>query len=208
LRATPSQKAWPNDNPLTLGDDFGALPTVPRWDSEGEIPVTSGAFIELEDGVEIAFAEGDYRTGDHWLISARSLSGDIEWPQDESLEPAEPLFEPRHGIEHHYCPLALLQLDGQIWSPSNDCRTFFLPLTKQRGEDEPGVHIMAVQFLESGQPLRNDRDVPADQLAKGIQVVCDQIVDPQTIKGKPTCFVTLYLPSPPPLRISTSGATP
>ncbi len=192
---TLTVKAWPNDNPLTL-DDFGALPTVRRWDSEGEIPVTPGAFIELEDGVEIAFAEGDYRTGDYWLISARSLSGDVEWPQDESLEPPEPLFEPRHGIEHHYCPLALLQFNGQIWSPSNDCRTLFLPLTQQRGEDEPGIHIMGIQFLESGQPLRNDTDVPADQLAKGIQVVCDQSADRQAIAGKPTCFVTLHLPYP------------
>jgi len=194
---TLTVKDWPNGNPLTLKDDLGALPTVRRWDSEsptGEILVASGAFIELENGVEIEFAEGDYRTGDYWLIPARSLSGDVEWPQDESLEP---LFEPRHGIERHYCPLALLRLDGQIWSPSNDCRTFFLPLTEQRGEGEPGIHIMAVQFLESGQPsLRNDRNVPADQLAKGIQVVCDQIADPQAIEGKPTCFVTLHLPYP------------
>jgi Family of unknown function (DUF6519) len=56
-------------------------------------------WIDLEDGVQIQFsAGGEYRTGDYWLIPARVATGNVEWPQDDDLNP-QPL--PPHGIEHH-----------------------------------------------------------------------------------------------------------
>src|SRR5262249_42755956 len=36
----------------------------------------------------------------------------------------------------------------------------------------------------------------ADQLASGLQVMCDAEIDQDTVRGKPTCFVTLELPYP------------
>lgn len=118
--------AWPGA-PMTT-DDFGDIPTVRRWDSPNALDVDAGDFLELEDGVEIEFSAGTYRAGDYWLIPARTLIGDVEWPRNGS----GPEFQTRHGIEHHYCPLALLTLagDGVTWSVDSDCRDLFPPLTE------------------------------------------------------------------------------
>ena len=118
--------AWPAA-PLTMAD-FGDLPTVRRWDSEGAPAMSVGAFIELEDGVEVEFSAGHYRSGDYWVIPARTLTGDVEWRRNG----AGPMFEPRRGIEHHFCPVAIVELenDGTTWSVASDCRELFPPLTE------------------------------------------------------------------------------
>lgn len=111
--------------------DFSNNPKVRRWDSEGEltveIPATNDGWIPLEDGVEINFKAGTYSTGDYWLIPARTITGDVLWP----VESNQPVFETRHGIEHHYCALALLTFDGNIWTQVTDCRRPFPSLTEQ-----------------------------------------------------------------------------
>jgi len=117
--------------------NFGPGATVRRWDGRGT--VTAGAMIELEDGVQVEFRSGaafnSFRTGDYWLIPARSLneshpSGGVLWPRDN----AGPVFESRHGIAHHYCPLGLLQLtvanNVSTWTLRSDCRRLFPPLTE------------------------------------------------------------------------------
>jgi hypothetical protein len=91
-------------------------PYLRRWDQQaggsggaprlmhGAPQITEGAWIDVEDGLQVWFApDGRYRTGDYWLIPARSLTGDIEWPRDAS---GTPLLEPPDGISHHYAPLA------------------------------------------------------------------------------------------------------
>ncbi|MER5911351.1 DUF6519 domain-containing protein [Streptomyces sp. NPDC001982] len=73
----------------------------------GAVPVTEGEWLPLEDGVEIYFAQGGgYRTGDHWLIPARTATGGVEWPTDPARRPL--LREPA-GIALHYAPLALVK---------------------------------------------------------------------------------------------------
>jgi hypothetical protein len=73
-------------------------------------------WIELEDGVQVQFQPGgQYNTGDYWLIPARTVSGDIEWPGGNNPSPLPP-----HGIVHHYAPLALVYGDKQC-----DCRCKF-----------------------------------------------------------------------------------
>lgn len=76
---------------------------VPRlWD--GAVQIKEGSWTDLEDGVQVFFKSGStYRTGDYWLIPARTLSGDVVWPQDAS---GTPLLQPPTGIEYHYAPLA------------------------------------------------------------------------------------------------------
>lgn len=141
--------SWPNNKPLTMGDfptrpGIGTPPTVRRWDcKEGPIPVTVATsttaenWQALEDGVEVEFdadkTHTTYRTGDYWLIPARTLTGNVEWPQSESdaQNETKPLFKPRHGVEHHYCPLALLELTGtSSWKLISDCRKLFPPSTE------------------------------------------------------------------------------
>jgi len=124
--------AWPNNTPLTLAS-FGAGPSVRRWDSESAAAVTTGAFVALESGVQVEFAAGgEYRTGDYWLIPARSLTGTVQWPRSapDAQGQTTPLFETRHGTAHHFCRLALLQRTGGVWSALHDCRTLFPPLTE------------------------------------------------------------------------------
>ncbi|MGD2087578.1 MAG: DUF6519 domain-containing protein [Candidatus Aminicenantes bacterium] len=124
------------DNPVPLSPpsppsvdikDFNN-PKVRRWDSLGEIPAaTPQEGIELEDGVWVKFLSGTYQTGDYWLIPARTANADVEWPPDQS---GKPLFQPPHGIHHHYCPLALLTFDGKSCQVDGDCRRKFPPVTE------------------------------------------------------------------------------
>jgi hypothetical protein len=112
---------------------FPVHPKVRRWDMPrdvGEISVDLTLvdnWIALENGVEVKLEPGTYRTGDYWLIPARTATRDIEWPQDDAKNP---LSQPPHGIQHHYCRLALLSFDGDLWERLSDCRTLFPPLTE------------------------------------------------------------------------------
>ena len=69
----------------------------------------------LEDGVEIWFeAGGHYVTGDYWLIPARVISGDLEWPAETDADGnvvmsngvATPAALRSRGPRHYYAPLA------------------------------------------------------------------------------------------------------
>jgi Family of unknown function (DUF6519) len=122
--------------------DFQGHPKVHRWDGQkgsqaepdkATTTVKEEEWLELEDGVQIFFEkDGLYRTGDYWLIPARTDNGetgagDIEWPRDESKAP---LFEPPLGILHHTCPLALLVWNGEAFADIHDCRHLFPPLSE------------------------------------------------------------------------------
>jgi Family of unknown function (DUF6519) len=98
--------------------DFPKHPKVRRWDyveteaisvaDDNALPIQESTdhWIDLEDGVQIQFsADGQYRTGDYWLIPARVATGTVEWPQTDDLNP-QPL--PPHGVEHHYAPLGFV----------------------------------------------------------------------------------------------------
>lgn len=82
-------------------------------------------WMTLEEGVQIQFqspSSGNahqYRTGDYWLIPARTATGDVEWPKasDETA-----LAVPPHGVQHHYAPLAVVSLGGTGAVTPNDCR--------------------------------------------------------------------------------------
>ncbi|MGW1375392.1 DUF6519 domain-containing protein [Streptomyces sp. NPDC002446] len=88
----------------------------------GALPVEEGRWLPLEDGVEVYFAPGGrYRTGDFWLIPARTATGGVEWPADAARRP---LLEPPSGIAVHFAPLAWVA--GEQAEP--DLRLAFRPL--------------------------------------------------------------------------------
>lgn len=111
-------------------------PKVRRWDSPNgllkvAIPSANDGYIELEDGVQVKFGEGKkYKTGDSWLIPARTVTGDIEWPRAGDTPDALP----RDWIKHHFCRLALLRYstgeggEGSFGAIS-DCRKIFPAIT-------------------------------------------------------------------------------
>lgn len=49
------------------------------------------------------------KTGDYWLIPARTASGDVEWPGP----PGNPDAVAPQGVKHYYAPLAKLTLTNQ-----------------------------------------------------------------------------------------------
>ncbi|HEX4383101.1 MAG TPA: DUF6519 domain-containing protein [Myxococcales bacterium] len=111
-----------------------------RWDSAGELPVDLGdaaddLFLALEDGVQIKFEEGSYRTGDYWTIPARTITTDVEWPKDAAGDPLPRLAE---GIKHHYARLAVAFTQTSSGGKSTvltDCRLPFPPLTAITASD-------------------------------------------------------------------------
>ncbi|WP_406208321.1 DUF4815 domain-containing protein [Kitasatospora sp. NBC_01560] len=125
LDADPST----DPNRRAIGSDPGRHPALRRWDHRRPAPASDGGgtgtgtggallvqeddWLPLEDGVEVRFTGSDdpakprkYRAGDHWLIPARVVTGDVEWPADADGRPQA--REP-HGISYHHAPLAVVE---------------------------------------------------------------------------------------------------
>lgn len=104
-------------------------PLLRRWDGAGMAPVAEDGWLDLEDGVQVSFpgsGDGDhparYRTGDYWLIPARTVLGDVIWPQDA----AGPRALPPDGIAYHYAPLAFVPANST--AAVTDLRQTFGPI--------------------------------------------------------------------------------
>lgn len=117
-------------------DFFPKNPKVRRWDSapakpgkwiapDGEKTLNSVAKFELEDGVVVQFGVGTFRTGDYWLIPARTALPFVEWPTVGGA----PVAQPPRGVTHHYCKLAIVKLAAGTFTIT-DCRHLFPPLTE------------------------------------------------------------------------------
>jgi Family of unknown function (DUF6519) len=120
--------------PINIAN-FTKNPKVRRWDFRDKPadmkivqPAAPNDWLKLEDGLEVRFEPGNYRAGDYWLIPARTVEPFIEWPKD-ALNQAAAL--PPHGIEHHYCRLAVVTLNAaKQWVDVRDCRKLFPPVTE------------------------------------------------------------------------------
>ena len=103
------------------GQDQALHPYLRRWDQDEilvtkagltidsqdqAIDVVAGQWIDLEDGVQVQFSAGTYRAGDYWLIPARVITGNVEWPVDGLSQQA--LALPPQGLRYHIAPLALV----------------------------------------------------------------------------------------------------
>jgi Family of unknown function (DUF6519) len=170
--------------------DYPLNPKVRRWDSAGATPTTTGSWLNLENGVQVQFAKGTYATGDYWLIPARTLTGNIDWP----MSGGNPVAESPKGIQKHYCRLAVVQFDGKVWTLIATCLPTFPPLTDL---NENGIHVTDVRLLSPDQELLNDSEVNIEQVVKefGINVITDAAVDPVSTQPT-TCFVTVDIPYP------------
>jgi Family of unknown function (DUF6519) len=139
------EKIEPEDFLVTLtGEEtsrqnIGKNPLLRRWEQKqksglnlinGTIPISlaENDWFTLEEGVQIKFqnsnSEQKYRTGDYWLIPARTATGDVEWTKDTDGRTS--LYIPPHGVKHHYAPLAVIA-DADT---TNDCRHQFNYLTR------------------------------------------------------------------------------
>ena len=121
-------------------DDFPLNPRIRCWDlteEDGTVPRTvpdlADGYVAVEDGIEVQFRDGEYRAGDYWLIPARTVSGDVDWP---ALDSGEPVPQQPLGIGHRYCKLAVIMVDPTSGTTNiEDCREQFPPLTNICAED-------------------------------------------------------------------------
>ena len=174
--------------------DFPGNPKIRRWDSAGLVSLTTTGWLDLEDGVQVQFANGTYETGDYWLIPARTNTGDVDWPLDPATN--QPRFELPKGIRRHFCKLAVVQLTGTTWSVITTCMPTFPPLTglPTTGNDS-GIHVLDVRTISPPADLLNDSNVPVSVLREGIDILCDAAVSSISIQPT-TCFITVYVPFP------------
>lgn len=170
----------------------GTNPIVRRWDGTGTV---QAGWVDLEDGVQIRFEsiEDRYRSGDYWLVPARSLTGAVDWPLDEN----GPRFEPPHGIDHHYAVLAEMRPGGHGFDVS-DCRRRFSSLAdlSVTRAPEPAVHVMSVSVRSKLEDtvIRNGGTVVVGDIRHGIDIAFDRRVEPLSLSA--ACRVTIDLPFP------------
>ena len=100
----------------------------------GAVVIDGSDRFVLEDGIVVWFEKPagaekyGFRPGDYWLIPARTIPGDIEWPRVDG-EDGPPVPEMPHGIERHYAPLAVVHHGVEV----KDLRRSFGGLAKVVG---------------------------------------------------------------------------
>ena len=115
LRRWDQKEINGKDGGLQLGGDNAALIVEGTSDTE---------WLNLENGIQIQFQQAvdgvpaTYRTGDYWLIPARTATGDIEWPTQAGEDrqgnlTCVPAALPPDGVDHRFAPLAVITLDGK-----------------------------------------------------------------------------------------------
>ncbi len=180
----------------TSGIDPARHPKLRRWDQIDQTgaPVTdqgietAAGWLPLEDGISVQFSAGQYRTGDYWLIPARTATEEIEWPPFE-VPNLNPQPQPRLGIEHHYCRLALIRVqDGAVDKDITDCRKFFPPLTELTPAGrKPALHVVKTNW-------ENDSPLDLETLAEaGLRITLDGPPDPASVSNA-TVIVTIEIP--------------
>ncbi|MEP6779520.1 MAG: DUF6519 domain-containing protein [Gemmatimonadaceae bacterium] len=162
------------------GVDITLHPKLRRWDQSGVTATatgvaTTGAFLPLEDGVEVQFTGGAFRTGDYWVIPARTATGEIEWPPF-AIPNTAPAPQLSRGIAHHFCRLALLTLgaDGKTWTVSDDCRNLFPPLNRPCCTND-ALHVVSTNWSN------DDLFAAASFTRDGLRIRLDFAPDPLSL---------------------------
>jgi uncharacterized protein DUF6519 len=167
---------------------------VRRWDQSGAsaasdgIPLSAGIWLDLENGIQVNFATGDYQSGDYWSIPARTASGTIDWPPCGSDGAA---FQPPLSTNVYHAPLACIHWDDKKEAAiPEDCRRFFSPLTALTAPVTPqAIHVSTISWT-------NDDVTTLDQLvANGLTVTLDNAPS-GPING--ANFIVTFEPAAPP----------
>lgn len=166
-------------------------PKLRRWEQMGSSAnpddVQNGVAITndwqpLEGGIQVLLSQGTYRTGDYWLIPARTATGDIEWPPYQ-VPNTNPSAQSPVGIQHHYCRIALLRLNPQNQQLYvQDCRERFPALAS------PAIHVIGINW-------RNDDLFTREQFtSEGLKITLDAVPEQLSVSSA-TVIVTLEVPA-------------
>jgi hypothetical protein len=122
-------------------------PLMRRWEQTGSAAGVEGVAMtattdpqgwhDLEDGLQVRFSDqGEYKSGDYWLIPARTAFGQqpgtIEWSVDQA---GEAVLQLPHGVQHHLAMLALVRRVQPGFALLADCRKPFPALTEITASD-------------------------------------------------------------------------
>ncbi|MDD5036499.1 MAG: DUF6519 domain-containing protein [Methylococcaceae bacterium] len=140
-------------------------------------------------------ANGHFHAGDFWLFAVRPGSPTEVYPQ--RYKHKAPQFP--DGPRLWACPLALVDWDAK--PGVLDCRNPFdnlVELTRRK----PGScceiqvsKVLAKNGYDQEVTLQNGMELQADNLAKGLRLILDKNIDPDTVH-EAACFVTFQLPYP------------
>lgn len=147
---------------LDINDFAHGVRRIRRWDmiaAGGPATVPAdGAFIVLENGIEISFDADparEYRTGEAWLIPARAINRNITWPCDPaSPGQATPLYVPPQSHQHEYGRLAFLKREAGVWTALADARRIFAALAEANLYYAGGDGQAVIPDTELAQALR------------------------------------------------------
>ncbi|POX40269.1 hypothetical protein C3486_14395 [Streptomyces sp. Ru73] len=127
---------------------------------DGAVRVEEGTWLPLEDGVEVYFqAGGTYRSGDFWLVPARTATGSVEWPADAARRP---LLQTPLGPQVHYAPLGWVMGEKTV----SDLRLTFKPLAGEvaAASDE---ELAAEEEARAADAAAEAENEPADVASAG-----------------------------------------
>jgi|GEM_PF-906097 len=176
---------------ITLNTSAAALAEIPnlrlrRWDMTGASVTSTGivmktGWMDIENGIQVQFSEGSYRSGDYWQVPARTATGEIEWPPFD-VPNKNPIPQPPLGIRRHFCCLAQIVVTGAVWT-IKDCREKFPSLTHICADDVcyegtcdlPGITTVqdAIDQLCKQRDLRfHNKHLHGWGIVCGLQVNC------------------------------------
>lgn len=158
--------------------DFPLNPKVRRWDMSDatfrKADQLAGAdgWIPLEDGVQVKLTAASLKSGDYWLIPARTAIADVQWPKATAAD----FDQLPHGVAHRYARLATLTFDGTTFAVTGDCRKLFTPLTEL--DDDSEWHRRHNRHLHGwgvvcGLQVHCDPDRKFVQVEPGHAITCD-----------------------------------
>jgi hypothetical protein len=151
----------------SLGSD-GAQIKIRLWDGKDDV-VMNEEWISLDGGIRIQFSEGTYKSGDYWLIPARTSTKEVEWPPFQ-IPNTQPVPQTRRGIHHHYSRLARIRPyqgpEQRYNKTTHDCRRKFNPLP----EVVDAMHIVGINWM-------NDILNPQSLLMEGLNIILDSEPD-------------------------------
>jgi hypothetical protein len=168
-------------------------PIIRRWDQRddveksGAVAVKESTWMDLESGVRIWFEkDGTYRTGDYWVIPARTETGDVEWPQSGG----QPVARPPRGIRHHYARLALMTAvetdkKSMMVTEFHDCRQVFPALA------DHALHVVGINWKNDSSVLYDDLFLE-NLVGLGFQIILDDAPDSWTVNPN-SVVVTLEM---------------